>query len=117
LPEAASLPVAVAAEVGQGNDLDDERCGPVTLASELRFRHEHDMVHLPGYAGSLLCNRTLAALATQPAQPLSDERVTEIYSSWLDAPSTSYNDLVRSVERALGIGIQPLNEGVWREVR
>lgn len=45
------------------DDLDEERCGPVSLREELRFRHEHDLNNTPGYRDSLLCRRTELALA------------------------------------------------------
>ncbi|MPS30539.1 MAG: hypothetical protein E2576_14505 [Alcaligenaceae bacterium] len=52
----------------QAQETDDERCGPVTLESELRFRHEHDLRNTPGYAGSLLSRRTEQALAAPQAR-------------------------------------------------
>jgi hypothetical protein len=52
---------------GQGDDLDEARCGSVTLSGELRALHDLSMT-APDYAGTLLCRRVLAALAAQPPQ-------------------------------------------------
>ena len=53
-------------------DLDEERCGPVMLEGELRFRHEFDLHDKPDYRDSLLCKRAEAALDQAPpsAEPL-----------------------------------------------
>lgn len=57
-------------------DTDDPRCGTVSLESELRFRHEHDIHNTPGYVGSLLWTRTETALASlQPVTQAKSEAV------------------------------------------
>lgn len=65
----ADGPPAPAAVTEGASDLDIERCGPVSLAGELRFHHEMQLSS-GDYKGSTLCRRTEAALATpHPAVP------------------------------------------------
>lgn len=86
----AARPVA---QADAGADTDDERCGPVSLESELRFRHENDIRNTPGYVGTLLWKRTEAALASSAkadASALSEDEIQwEISAAstnpaWLD---------------------------------
>lgn len=54
--------------------LDEERLGPVSLESELRYIHDQDMANDPLYPGTLLCRRREAALGQLMHPPHADQR-------------------------------------------